>query len=167
MVMVAAAIGGLAKWFGSRRSDDGDPLEQGDNPIVRALFRAVNEGDLDGLRDRIDDNCRIAVNSIEVTREGDLDKGFDLWADGINDMRSTYPDVEWELFDELSGEDDGKQKISIRLVSRITVDGELQEFEIGGFGIVSDAKLTEWHQTADLETYNQRRQMSGEDSLDR
>lgn len=166
MVMVAAAIGGLAKWFGSKREDE-DAQEPGDNPIVRALFRAVNEGDLDGLRSHIDDDCRIAVNSIEITREGGLDKGFGLWADGISDIRGAYPDVTWELFDELSGNDDGKHKLAIRLVSKITVGGELQEFEIGGFGIVNDDKLVEWHQTADLETYNERRQMSGEDSVDR
>jgi limonene-1,2-epoxide hydrolase len=166
MVLIAAAIGGIAKWFGSeRRGGDDEAQAPGDSPIVRAMFKAVNEGDLAGFKEHVDKNCRIAINSIEVTREGKLDHGIDLWADAINDMRATHPDLHWELYDELSGKDDGKDKIAIRLVSTVTDDGELQEFEVGGFGIVKDEKLVEWHQTADLEIYNQRRQMSGEETL--
>jgi hypothetical protein len=41
MVMIAAA----AKWFGSKRGDDDEDV-QGDDPIVRAMFKAVNLGDL-------------------------------------------------------------------------------------------------------------------------
>lgn len=80
-------------------------------------------------------------------------------------MRANYPDIRWELYDELSGKDDDKEKIAVRLVSRVTVDGELQEFEVGGFDTVEDDKLVEWHQTADLETHNQRRRMSGEEAV--
>lgn len=137
----------------------------GDSPIVRAMFRAVDEGDPDGLRDHVDEHCRIAINSPEVTREGGLDRGFGLWADAINDMRNAYPGISWELHDELSGKDDDKDKIAIRLVSKVDVDGELQEFEVGGFGIVKDDKIVEWHKTADLEAYNRRRQASGEDPV--
>jgi hypothetical protein len=166
MVMIAAAIGGLVKWFGStRRGDDEEAQGPGDNPIVRAMFRAVNEGDLDGFKSYVANDCRIAINSVEVTRESDLDHGFDLWADAISDARSSDPNIHWELYDELSGKDDGKDKIAIRLVSTMTVDGERQEFEVGGFGIIDDGRLVEWHQTADLETYNQRRQMTGEDAV--
>lgn len=166
MVMIATAIGGLVKWYGSRRKSGDDGAQgPGDNPIVKALFRAVNEGDVEGLREYIHQDCRIAINSLEITRDNDLDHGFELWADGINDMHASYPDLRWELYDELSGTDDGKSKIAIRLVSRVTVDGELEEFEVGGFGIVDDGKLREWHQTADLETYNQRRRLSGEDDV--
>jgi limonene-1,2-epoxide hydrolase len=164
--MIAAAIGGLVKWFGSaRKGGDDEAQGPGDHPVVRAMFGAVNEGDLDGFRPHVHPDCRIAVNSLEITREDGLDHGFDLWADGINDMRAADPSIRWELYDELSGADDGKEKIAVRLVSRITVDGELQEFEVGGFGIVEDDKLIEWHQTADLETYNVRRQMSGEGAV--
>ena len=51
------------------------------------------------------------------------------------------------------------------MVSRLTVGGEAQEFEVGGFGVVEEGRLLEWHQTADLETYNLRRRMSGEDPV--
>lgn len=166
MVMIAAAIGGLVKWFGSRR-DDGDDAGEGpgDHPIVRAMFRAMNEGDLEGLKDHIHEDCRIGINSIEVTREQNVDHGFDLWADAITDAREAFPGVKWELFDELAGEDDGKQKIAVRFVSRVTVDGDERDFEVAAFGIVEDDKLTEWHQVADQQTYDRRRTATGEEAI--
>ena len=164
MVMIAAGIGAAVKWFGSRRGDADDDV-QGDDPIVRAMLKAVNEGDLDGFKEHIADDCRIAINSIDVAREENLKNGWDLWADGINDARSAFPDVHWELYDELTGKDEGKHKIAIRFVSTVTVDGEAHDFEVGGFGVVEDKKLTEWHQVGDLETYNKRRQQTGEGAL--
>ena len=164
MVMIAAGIGAAVKWFGSKRGDADDDV-QGDDPIVRAMLKAVNEGDLDGFKEHIADDCRIAINSIDVAREENLTNGWDLWADGINDIRTAFPDVHWELYDELTGKDEGKHKIAIRFVSTVTVDGETHDFEVGGFGVVEDEKLTEWHQVADMETYNLRRQQTGEDAL--
>jgi limonene-1,2-epoxide hydrolase len=165
--MVLIGIGAAAvKWFGSRRGDADDDV-QGDDPIVRAMLKAVNEGDLDGFKEHIDDNCRVAINSSDVAREEELTSGWDLWADGINDIRAAFPDVHWELYDELTGKDEGKHKIAIRFVSTVTADGEAHDFEVAGFGIVDDKKLTEWHQVADLETYNLRRQQTGEAALER
>ena len=171
MVMIAAGVGAAVKWFGSKRGDDDDGADgsdgdaQGDDPIVRAMFKAVNEGDLDGLKEHIGDDCRIAVNSTDVAREEDLTNGWDLWADALNDLRDAFPGAHWELYDELTGKDEGKHKIAIRFVSTITVDGQQHDMEVGGFGIVEDEKLTEWHQVADMETYNLRRQQTGEDAL--
>ncbi|MGI9643140.1 MAG: nuclear transport factor 2 family protein [Acidimicrobiia bacterium] len=164
MVMIAAGIGAAVKWFGGRR-DDADDDVQGDDPIVRALFKAVNEGDLDGFKEHVADDCRIAINSIDVAREENLKDGWDLWADGLDDVRTAFPDVRWELYDELAGKDEGKHKIAVRLVSTVTVDGEKHDFEVAGFGIVEDKKLTEWHQVGDLETYNKRRMQTGEGAL--
>lgn len=165
MVMVVAAFGGIAKWFGSKRGGGDDDADgQGDDPIVKAIFKAFNTGDLDSLRDHIDKDCRVAINSIEVARD-DSDHGFDLWSKGVNQVRDTFPDVHWELYDELSGKDDDKHKIAVRLVSTVTDDGQEQQFELAAFGVVDDKKLTEWHQVADQATYDWRREQTGADPL--
>lgn len=165
MVLIAAAIGLAAKRFGAKR-DDADEDVQGDEPIVRALFKAVNLGLTDDLTNLVRDDCTITMNSYQVTRNnGALDHGPALLADAITDIRRTYPDVHWELYDELSGKDEDKQKIAIRYVSSVTVDGKKDEWEVSGFGVVEDGKLAEWHQVADLETYNVRRSEMGEDAV--
>ena len=165
MVMIAAAVGAAVKWFGSTR-DDADDDVQGDDPIVRALFEAVNEGKIDDLKKLIDDGCTIWVNSEQVARnDGSLDHGPDLWDDAISDLRTAHPDVRWELYDELTGKDEGEHKIAIRFVSKVTIDGTQDENEVACFGIVEDKKLTEWHQVTDMENYNQRRADTGEDAV--
>ena len=150
--MIAAGIGAAVKWFGSRR-DKADDDTQGDDPIVRAMFKAFDEGDLDDLKNHVADDCRILIDSIDLAREEHLAAGWGLWADAINDLRDAFPDVHWELYDELTGKDEGHQKIAIRFVSTVNVDGEAQDLEVAGFGMVEDMKLTEWHQVADMETY--------------
>ena len=165
MVMIAA-VAGAVKWFGSRRKGDEGATGQGDDPIVKALFKAVNQGDLDDFLALVDDDCRISVNSYEVTRNGTLDRGPKLFGDALGDMRTASPDVHWELYDELSGKDDGKHKIAIRFVSTATIDGVKDELEVACWGVVEDDKLTEWHQTADQESYDLRRSWTGEDALD-
>lgn len=165
MVMVAAAAA-AAKWFGSKRKGDGDGDDPGDSPIVRALFKAVNHGELDDLKGLVDKGCRVTLNSYDIVRNDDvLDRGPELFADAVSDMRKANPDVEWELYDELSHTDDGEHKIAVRFVSKSTVDGAMDELEVAAFGIVHDKKLTEWHQVADMDTYNARRQQTGEDAV--
>ena len=165
MVMIAAAVGAAAKWFGSKRDDAGDDA-QGDDPIVKALFKAVNDGEIDGLKKLIDDSCTIWVNSEQLDRnDGELTHGPGLWGDALGDMRTAHPEVHWELYDELTGTDEGKHKIAIRFVSTATVDGAKDEFEVACFGIVEDKKLTEWHQVTDMDTYNRRRGDTGEDAI--
>ena len=162
MVMIAAAVGAAVKWFGNKRNDADDNV-QGDDPIVRAMFKAVNDGEIDDLKKLIDANCTIWVNSVQLARnDGALTEGPDLWDDALNDIRTAHPEVHWELYDELSGKDEGKHKLAIRLVSTITVDGQQEEFEVACFGIVEDKKLIEWHQVADQETYDRRRADTGE-----
>ena len=162
MVMIAA-VGAAVKWFGSKRGGDDD--SPGDNPIVKAMFKAINEGDLDGFKKYVGDDCRIAINSIDIAREEKLTNGWDLWADAINDIRTAFPGVHWELYDELAGKDEGKHKIAVRFVSTVTVDGDEHDMEVACFGIAEDDKLTEWHQVADQTTYDRRRQQTGEDAL--
>lgn len=167
MVMVAAAVGAAVKWFGSKRRDADDHV-QGDNPIVRAMFKAVNDGEIDDLKKLIDDNCTIWINSEQLSRnDGALTGGPDLWADALSEARTAHPDVHWELYDELTGKDEGKHKIAIRFVSKTTVDGVKDEFEVACVGIVENEKLIEWHQVADQETYDRRRADTGEDAVGR
>jgi len=139
---------------------------QGDDPIVRAMFKAVNLGKPDDLHGLVDDSCKIYINSEELTRnDGALDQGPDLWDDAVGDIRQAFPDVHWELYDELAGKDEGKHKIAIRFVSNTHVDGDdddADEFEVACFGIVENKKLTEWHQVADMDAYNRRRAQTGE-----
>lgn len=165
MVMIAAA-GAAVKWFGSRRKGDDDATGQGDNTIVKALFKAANHGEFDDLLALVDDACRISINSEELTRnDGALDRGPELFADALGDMRTGAPDVRWELYDELSGKDDDDHKIAIRFVSSSTVDGAKDELEVACWGVVKNDKLTEWHQTADQESYDLRRKRTGEDAV--
>ena len=165
MVMIAAAIGMAAKWYGSKRKDAGDDV-QGDDPIIRALFKAVNEGSFDDFLALVDDNCRVTLNSRELTREdGTIDRGPAIFADAIADTRRTFPDIRWELYDELGGKDDGKQKLAVRLISTLTIDGRQEQLEVAATGIVKDEKLVEWHQVADYEAYNRRRTMTGEGAI--
>ncbi|MGI9601867.1 MAG: hypothetical protein ACR2QE_08275 [Acidimicrobiales bacterium] len=166
-MVIPLTIGVVVKWFGSRRNDSDDDV-QGDHPIVRAMLKSVNTGDFGDITDLIDDECRFYINAEELAREGDdntIDRGPDLWVDAIADTREVYPKVHWELYDELSGEDEGKQKITIRFVSKGEADGETDEFEVAGFGVVEDDKLVEWRQVADMETYNRRRVFTGEDPV--
>ena len=138
MVLIAAAIGLAAKKFGSKR-DDSDKDVQGDNPIVRALFKAVNLGETDDLMDLVSDDCTFTMNSYQVTRiAGALDRGPKLLADAITDSRRSLLDVHWELYDELGGKDEGEQKIAIRFVSSATIDGQKEDWEVSAFGIVKE-----------------------------
>lgn len=164
-MVIIAAVAGAVKWYGSRRKGDEGATEPGDDPIVKALFKAANKGELDDILDLVDDDCRISVNSYELTRNGTLDRGPKLFADALADMRSASPDVHWELYDELSGKDEGEHKIAIRLVSTSTIDGVKDELEVACWGVVKDDKLTEWHQTANQESYDQRRERTGEDAV--
>jgi hypothetical protein len=163
MVMISMAVVAVAKrFFGSERGDEGDDV-QGDDPIVQAMFKAVNLGELDDLEDVVHDDCRITLNSYELTwNSGQLDRGPKLWLEVINDLRRVNPDVRWDLYDEIVGKDEGAHKIAVRFVSTVTLDGEVEELEVAGFGIVEHKKLTEWHEVADMETFNRRRQEAGE-----
>jgi len=168
-MVIPLTIGAVAKWFGSRRKDADDDV-QGDNPIVRAMLKSVNTGDFGDITDLIDDKCRFYINAEDLARDDDdggdrLDQGPDLWVDAITDTRAVYPKLHWELYDELSGKDEGKHKIAIRFVSKVTKDGKSEDFEIAGFGEVEDDKLVEWRQVADMETYNRRRTVTGEDAV--
>jgi len=165
MVMVAAA-GAAVKWFGSRRKGDEGATGQGDTKIVKALFKAANHGDFDDFLALVDDDCRVSINSEELTRnDGKLDRGPKLFEDALDDMRTASPDVRWDLYDELSGKDDGDHKIAIRFVSSSTVDGAKDELEVACWGVVKNDKLTEWHQTADQAAYDRRRERSGEGTV--
>ena len=67
MVMISLAAGVIAKkFFGKQRSDADDDV-QGDHPIVRAIFQAINTGEDADLRDRLHPELRVYLNDYPVT----------------------------------------------------------------------------------------------------
>ena len=49
MVLISMAVGLVAKKFFGSRHRDADEDVQGDHPVVRAIFGAMNTGDFDGV----------------------------------------------------------------------------------------------------------------------
>ena len=156
MALISVAVGAVAaKFFGKKRSDS-DEEAQGDHPIVRAIFLAVNTGEDGDLRDLLHPELRLYMNDYPVP-DPVRDHGPMLILEEINDLRLNLPDIHWELYDELSGKDQGDEKIAIRFSSKCTMDGAEIDFSVAGFGVVQDGKLIEWRQVADLETYEAHR----------
>jgi len=156
MVMISIAAGALAKkLFGKQRSDVADGV-QGDHPVVRAIFRAINVGDDDALRELLHPELRVYVNDYPVT-DPVRDHGPMLMLEAFNDLRASLPDIRWELYDELAGEDEGDEKLAIRFSSKSTIDRQEVDFSVAGFGVLKDDKLIEWRQVADIETFEAHR----------
>lgn len=157
MVMITIAAGAVAKKFFGTGRKDSDQEVQGDHPIVRAMFQAINTGDDDALRDCLDPELRVYINDYPVT-DHVRDHGPMLLLEAMNDLRLNLPDIRWELYDELSGKDDGAEKIAIRFASKSTLGGAETDFSVAGFGVVQDGSLIEWRQVADLETFEAHRE---------
>ena len=101
MVLISIAVGAIAtKFFGSRHRDADDDA-QGDHPVVRALFEAMNTGEFDGLRDLVDEDFHNYANGSPLTI-GTVDRGPDLVVGTLGAIRKALPDMRWELFDEVS-----------------------------------------------------------------
>ena len=156
MVMISIAVGAIAKKFFGKKRDDAEGDVQGDNAIVRAMFRAVNTGDDADLRERLHPELRVYVNDYPVT-DAVRDHGPLLLVEAVSELRANLPDIRWELYDELAGKDEGKQKLAVRFSSMSTIDGDEVDFSVAGFGVVEDDKLIEWRQVADLATYEVHR----------
>jgi ketosteroid isomerase-like protein len=159
MVLIATAVGAAFKFFGSGR-DDQDDDAQGDHPIVRALFGAINTGDFTGVDDVISEECEVYANGYRL-ESASADRGPDLMIETMKAFREELDDCNWKLYDELSGKDDGIEKIAIRFVSSATIDGKHHEVEVAVFARVEDDKLTEWREVLDMTLSNQRREAAG------
>ena len=156
MALISVAVGAIAAKFFGKERDDADEDAQGDHPIVRAMFLAVNTGEDGDLRELLHPEFRIYMNDYPVP-DPVRDHGPMLMLEAIHDLRLNLPDIHWELYDELSGKDQGDEKISIRFSSKCTMDGAEVDFSVAGFGVVEDDKLIEWRQVGDLETYEAHR----------
>lgn len=159
MVLIATAIGAAFKYFGDDRDDASDDA-QGDHPIVRALFRAVNTGDFTGVDDLVDEDCEAYANGYRLNSDS-ADRGPDLMVETMKTFRDELDDYAWKLYDEVSGKDDGIEKLAIRFVSSATIDGEHHEVEVAVFARIEDDKITEWREVLDMTLSNQRRQAAG------
>jgi ketosteroid isomerase-like protein len=163
MVLIATAVGAAFKFFGSDR-DDADDDVQGDHPTVRALFRAVNTGDFTELEDVIHEDCEAYANGYRLKSDS-ADCGPELMIATLKTIREELDDYAWELYDELSGKDDGIEKLAIRFVSSATIGGEHHEVEVAGFATIDD-KLAEWREVLDMTLSNERREAAGLPTID-
>lgn len=159
MVLIGAAIGAAFKFFGNDRNDAGDDA-QGDHPIVRALFRAANSRDFSGVDDIIDADCEFFANGFSLQGES-TPSGPDFAAGTLRTVQAELDDYRWQLFDELSGRDDGVEKIAIRFVATATIDGEDDSVEIAAFATIKDDKIIEWREVLDMTLANRRRKAAG------
>ena len=156
MALISVAVGAIAARFFGKKRDDADEDAQGDHPIVRAMFLAVNTGEDGDLRDLLHPELRLYMNDYPVP-DPVRDHGPMLMLEEINDLRLNLPDIHWELYDELSGKDQGDDKIAFRFCSTCMMDGEQVEFSVAAFGVVQDDKLIELRQVGDLEMYEAHR----------
>ncbi|MEE9177984.1 MAG: nuclear transport factor 2 family protein [Acidimicrobiia bacterium] len=159
MVLITLAVGVAAKFFGSRHRDADDDI-QGDHPVVRAIFGAMNTGDFDGLEDLVDEECQNYANGNRLTI-GTVDRGPDLVVGTLRAFLEALPDMRWELYDEVSEKKHRTEKVAIRFVSHATIDGEDRDIEVAVFAIVEDKKLFEWRLVVDMTLYNLHRAAVG------
>lgn len=159
MVITATAIGAAIKFFGRDRKDADDDT-QGDHPIVRRFFGAVNAGDYSEFADVIHEDCEAYANGYRLA-VASVDHGPDLLVATFRGMAEELPDWKVQLFDEVAGKDDGVEKLAIRFVSSATIDEKYHEVEVAVFARVEDGKLTEWREVLDMTLANERRAASG------
>jgi ketosteroid isomerase-like protein len=105
VVLIATAIGAAFKFFGRNRKDADDDA-QGDHPIVRRFFSAVNTGDYSEFAGVIHEDCEAYANGYRLAAAS-VDHGPDLIVATLSSMSEELPDWKAQLFDEVSGKDDG------------------------------------------------------------
>ena len=160
MVLISIGVGAIAKRFFGKNRNDKDEDVQGDHPIARALFRAMNSDEFDDLEAVIDDDCEVYANGFRLSR-GSVDHGPELITGSMRAFREELPDVRWKLYDELAGKDNKTDKLALRFVSRATIDGDDHQVEVAAFAILEDDKVTEWREVLDMTLSNERRAASG------
>jgi ketosteroid isomerase-like protein len=160
MVLISMAIGVVAKKFFGSRHRDADEDVQGDHPVVRAIFGAMNTGDFDGFEDIVDEECRVYANGHRVESET-VDRGPELLVGTMRAFREAFPDIRWELYDEVTEKAHKTEKVAIRFVSHATIEGEERQIEVAVFATVEDKKLFEWREVLDMTVANLHRTAAG------
>jgi hypothetical protein len=155
----------LYKAFG-HKSDDADENAQGEHPVTRFMFNAMNTGDFEGVEDIAADDFKAFADGYPLLME-DADQGPALLETLFSNFRDALSDVRWELYDEaVQKQPDKTELLALRFVSTQTLDGESREIEIATFAKVTDKKLTEWRMVVDLTIFNELRNAAGLPILD-
>ena len=155
----------IYKAFGHKH-DDADESAQGDHPVTRFMFNAVNTGDFEGVDDIVSDDFRAFADGYPLMMD-EADKGPVLLKAVFSNFRDALPDVHWELYDEAVQKlHDKTELLALRFVSIQTVAGEAREIEIATFARVTDKRLEEWRMVVDLTIFNELRRAAGLPLLD-
>ncbi|MGD8684547.1 MAG: hypothetical protein PVG27_11395 [Chloroflexota bacterium] len=155
----------LYKAFGHKR-DDADESAQGDHPVTRFMFNAVNTGDFEGVEDIVSDDFRAYADGYPLLMD-EADQGPVLLKTVFSNLRDALPDVRWELYDEAAQKQPDKSELlALRFVSVQTIAGESREIEIATFARVTDKRLEEWRMVVDLTIFNELRSAAGLPLLD-
>ena len=155
----------LYKAFGHRH-DDADENAQGEHPVTRFVFNAMNTGDFEGVEDIVADDFKMFADGYPLLMD-EADQGPALLETLFSNFREALSDVRWELYDEtVQKQKDKSELLALRLVSTQTLGGESREIEIATFARITDKKLTEWRMVVDLTIFNELRSAAGLPILD-
>ena len=155
----------IYKAFG-HKSDDADEDAQGEHPVTRFMFKAMNSGEFEGVDDIAADDLRLFADGYPLLME-EAEQGPALLEALFTNYRGALSDVRWELYDEaFQKQPDKSELLALRFVSVQTVDDQPREIEIAAFGRVEDKKLTEWRMVVDLTVFNELRVAAGLPILD-
>jgi len=155
----------IYKAFG-HKSDDADEDAQGEHPVTRFMFQAMNSGDFEGAEEIAADDLRAFANGYPLLME-EAEQGPALLEAVFTNYRMALSDVRWELYDEaFQKQPDKSELLALRFVSVQTVDDQPREIEIAAFGRIEDKKLTEWRLVVDLTIFNELRVAAGLPILD-
>lgn len=159
-VLISIAGGLAVKFFGKKRGD-ADEDAQGEHPVVRFLFKAMNSGEYEGAEEFLDPSFRAFAQGYPLG-SGEVDSGPGLLVESIRYWREAVPDTRWELYDEISQkEPERTDGIAFRFVHSGTYGDEWQEFEGAAFAKVVDKKLTELRLVVDMTAFNRHRRATG------
>jgi hypothetical protein len=155
----------LYKAFG-HKSDDADENAQGEHPVTRFVFNAMNTGDFEGIEDTVADDFKMFADGYPLLMD-EADQGPALLKTLFSNYRDALSDVRWELYEEaVQKQKDKSELLALRLVSTQTLGGESREIEIAAFARITDKRLEEWRMVVDLTIFNELRSAAGLPILD-
>ena len=149
-----------AKVLGNK-ADDGEDDVQGQHPITRFVFGAVNGGDFEDTDELVDDEFRAYANGYPMVVVG-ADHGPELLRTAFGYWREALPDMRWELYDEAAQkQEDKSEMLALRFVSTATIEDEARDIEMAGFARVIDRQLVELRLVLDMSVFNDYRRAAG------
>lgn len=138
---------------------------QGDHPVVRALFGAMNTGGFERLDGVVEDECEVFANGYRL-EQGESQEGAGLLVESLRAFHDNFPDLRWQLYDEVQEKEGDKETIAIRFVFSATIDDRPHRTEVAAFLAVEDERLSAWREIVDMALANARRAAIGLDPID-